>query len=94
MASHRCFDLVAAQTDDPPARFRELCAMHDTSYDFSDDHTVWRRGETQFATLRRYVREHLTPAQAKAIWNDVVRTKFTTDRGQQPFLIPDDKDWS
>lgn len=28
-------------------RYRQLLRSHDWSYDYSDDHRVWKRGQTQ-----------------------------------------------
>lgn len=90
MADHRCFPMVAAMTTDPPAHFRQLCQMHDTSYQFSDDGGVWQRGNAEYATLQLYARRHLAPTQARDIWNEVVRHKFPSPEGQYPFIL---KEW-
>ena len=77
---------IAAKTDNPLARFRVLCEMHDTSYDYTDDGSVWRRGHAEHDIIKRYAADHLQKDQALAIWNEVVREKFPTYEGHYPFI--------
>src|SRR5262245_24912686 len=74
-AEHRCFGMIASETDDPPARFKELCERHDLTFAFSDDSRYWATGEATLKILRAYAAAHLTPAQAAEIWNAVVDGK-------------------
>src|SRR5687767_10148226 len=67
---HRCFEKVMSETDQPEERFRELCQMHDLTYQYSDDPRWWRRGSFTESKIREYAKAHLTPEAAARIWNE------------------------
>ena len=56
--------------------FRALCKAHDLTYEYSDDHSYWRRGNQTLSELTRFAKEHLEREVAVRIWNEVVDTKL------------------
>lgn len=40
------------------AEFYDLCAAHDWTYNFSDDHRVWKRGEAERKRLVSLMQDH------------------------------------
>ena len=61
--------------------FTRLVSQHDISYAFSDDHSVWSRGERAYSLICS-MRDALIAQDANnesrciEIWNDNVRKKF------------------
>ena len=58
--------------------FRRACEHHDLTYSYSDDGSVWRRGSTDHARIRRAA-EKFDRADVERIWNAVVDTKLVPD---------------
>ena len=56
-------------------QFRKLCQNHDLTYTYSDDGSVYRRGEAEYAAIRKLAAE-LPKGEAARIWNEVVMTKM------------------
>jgi hypothetical protein len=56
-------------------RFRTMCQRHDLTYNYSDDGSVWRRGEASLAEVLRVART-LPLEDVARIWNEVVDTKL------------------
>lgn len=64
--------------------YRHLCQVHDTSYQYSDDHSVWSKGNAESKRLNS-IAKLLPEGEAKRIWNEVVLKSYgETDN---PFLI-------
>ena len=63
--------------------FREMVRKHDVSYNYSDDHSVWTRGQAQRDKLVAYAKQNLTKEDAARIWNEEVSKMF---RDPTPFL--------
>lgn len=55
--------------DSQQARYRFLLGTHDWSYQFSDDYSVWVKGETQWREISELQRK-IDPNYV--IWNEVV----------------------
>lgn len=55
--------------------FRQLCKRHDLTYEYSDDHGYWTRGNASLAKIRAAAKE-LPREVAVRIWNEVVDTKL------------------
>jgi len=62
--------------------FRRMCVLHDLTYDFSDDHSVWRRGGESLTKVKTAAAE-LPRETAVRIWNEVVDTKLREEYRQQ-----------
>lgn len=56
-------------------KFRELCEAHDITYDFSDDSTVYRRGDDQYKQIVE-VSKQIPRNLAVQIWNETVEKKL------------------
>lgn len=63
--------------------FREMVRKHDVSYNYSDDHSVWKRGQAQYDKIVAYAKQNLTKEDASRIWNEEVSKMF---RDPTPFL--------
>jgi hypothetical protein len=50
--------------------FEKMCKEHDWYYEYSDDHTVWKKGRAAYDVLvRKYATMHKRyPAATQAIW--------------------------
>ena len=56
-------------TEELIEQFRVAVQNHDVTYDYSDDHQVWRRGGAQLAEINRLAA--LIPREtAVKIWNE------------------------
>ncbi len=55
--------------------FRKLCQQHDLTYEYSDDGSVWRRGNETLAKVQAAAKQ-LDREVAVRIWNEVVDTKL------------------
>jgi hypothetical protein len=66
-----------------PAEFYSLCASHDWTYQFSDDHRAWKRGVAEAEVLLAAVNQ--TPA-LRSIYSDWVA--FINSRTDFPRPLP------
>ena len=49
-------NVVAVLTaEEALAKLEELCYKHDWYYDYSDDHWVWTRGNTQYKEIQLWI---------------------------------------
>lgn len=62
--------------------FRDMCVRHDLTYDYSDDHSVWTRGNASLAKIQAAAKQ-LPRETAVRIWNEVVDTKLIADARAQ-----------
>ena len=63
--------------------FTQMCAAHDLTYMYSDDGSVWRRGQLQYDAIQRAAKQ-LGPS-AVEIWNAEV-TKAIGANHREQFL--------
>lgn len=56
--------------------FRLLVEKHDLTYDFSDDHSVWRRGQHERARIKQLMKAIGDDAACTRIWNETCRQKI------------------
>ena len=85
LSPHRCFQMVAEErTNNPEANFRELCMMHDLTYQYSDDPRYWQAGECERKAIVEYAKK-LPRSTAVRIWNEVVETKVNSTVHKQFF---------
>jgi hypothetical protein len=54
------------------AEFTNLVNAHDLTYDYSDDHRVWRNGQAQYDTIVEAAKQFPREEVVK-IWNSMVR---------------------
>lgn len=62
--------------------FEKLCKAHDLTYDFSDDHSVWLRGEKSLSKIREAASK-LKREDVVRVWNSVVDTKIIESHRKQ-----------
>lgn len=62
--------------------FRTMCRRHDLTYQYSDDHGVWTRGNQSLAQVEAAAQK-LPRDVAVRIWNEVVDTKLVPDARAQ-----------
>ena len=65
--------------------FERLCNEHDLTFHFSDDGSVWRRGQWEYDRIRAMAKR-LGPEHAdtcKSIWNAVAKQKIHSDHWEQ-----------
>ena len=55
--------------------FRELCEAHDITYTYSDDGSVYRRGEAQYKQIVEFSKK-IPHNIARQIWNQTVEKKL------------------
>jgi hypothetical protein len=65
--------------------FAVMCRRHDLTYEYSDDHSVWRKGSQSWDAIRRTYNamNEYDKSVAKEIWNEVVKTKLKPDYADQ-----------
>jgi len=62
--------------------FRKLCKQHDLTYEYSDDHSYWLRGNASLAKVQDAAK--LLPREdVVRIWNEVVDTKLIPEARAQ-----------
>ncbi len=71
-------------TSEPEENYRKLLKSHDWYYDFSDDHSVWKRGSSERSTLSG-LRRQLDPDST--IWNEYAPDMFKA-KPPEPKNIP------
>lgn len=59
-------------------RFAVMVRRHDVAYDYSDDHSVWTRGQAERQAIMALYNslDDERKAIAKEVWNLVMREKF------------------
>lgn len=62
--------------------FRKLCKNHDLTYEYSDDHRYWTKGNQTLAEVQAKAKE-LDREVAVRIWNEVVDQKIVEGRRDQ-----------
>lgn len=73
-----------SMTNDRLNQFREMCQNHDITYTYSDDGSVYRRGETQYKEIVEFSKS-LSHEDAVKIWNEVVDKKFLHERDRADY---------
>lgn len=63
-------------------QLRILCERHDLTFEYSDDHSVWKRGFESRRQIDALARQ-LPREAACRIWNEVVDTKVSIDYRKQ-----------
>lgn len=58
--------------------FRELCEAHDMLYTWSDDGSVYKRGEEQYADIVEFSKT-IPRSVAVQVWNQTVEKKLRQD---------------
>lgn len=48
--------------------FKEAVDRHDLTYEYSDDHSVWRRGSTELTNIKSMAQD-LDPEFVRETWN-------------------------
>lgn len=61
--------------EDKVKKFRELCEAHDLTYDFSDDSSVYSRGEQQYKEIVELSKQ-IPRNISRQIWNQTVEKKL------------------
>jgi hypothetical protein len=64
--------------DDNVKTFRELCEAHDMLYTWSDDGSVYRRGEAQYADIVKFSKT-IPRNLAVQVWNQTVEKRLRQD---------------
>lgn len=62
--------------------FRQMCQNHDLTFDYSDDHGVWERGNANLKKIEQAAKT-LPEGVASRIWNEVVDTKLVPNARAQ-----------
>jgi hypothetical protein len=65
-------------TNDKLQQFDELCKVHDLTYTYSDDHSVYQKGKHQYAEIMQ-LSEHIPYNEARNIWNKNVMEKLNAE---------------
>ena len=71
-------------TSDREQTFREMCEYHDITYTYSDDGSVYRRGEAQYMDIVEFA-DSLPRETAVKIWNEVVDKKFLYEQDRKEY---------
>lgn len=61
--------------------FKKLVDQHDLTYNYSDDGSVWRRGQDERDKITQLA-DHLPRDQVVKIWNDAVDRKIKPGMGE------------
>ena len=81
-------EVVQEWTDDDPegmqAYFAQLVARHDTTYNYSDDHNVWRKGQQERDVINHYAKVIGMDIATKR-WNDHISKFFTNEDTRKQF---------
>ena len=62
--------------------FKIACQKHDLTFNYSDDHSVWKRGQAQLDAIREMAK-NLGQEKATKIWNEVIDTKMRPESREQ-----------
>jgi len=58
--------------------FTNLVNKHDLTYEYSDDHSVWQRGQASYDRIKAESK-HFPPEDVKRVWNAMVDKQFRPD---------------
>lgn len=62
--------------------FEDAVARHDLTHDYSDDHSVWKRGAADYDRIRKAA-DKFDRADVERIWNAAVDRKLIEGVRQQ-----------
>lgn len=71
-------------TNDKLNQFRELCKNHDITYSYSDDGSVYNRGNAQYAEIVE-MSKSIPREDAVRIWNEEVDKKFLYEQDRAEY---------
>lgn len=67
-------------------QFKELVSKHDLTYSYSDDYSVYRKGEEQYKAILNLSKE-LPKEDVVQIWNENVDKKLLNSRSDYYWVI-------
>lgn len=68
-------DMTSTSIQDNVQKFRELCEAHDLTYTYSDDGSVYRRGEAQYKEILEFSKS-IPRNLAVQVWNQTIEKKL------------------
>jgi hypothetical protein len=86
---HRIVGEVLQEWDDndPEAQqayFTQLVGHHDITFQYSDDHSVWRKGQQERDVITHYANV-IGKDVATKIWNDNIDASFSDEAARKQF---------
>jgi hypothetical protein len=65
-------------TNDKLQQFDELCKVHDLTYSYADDHSVWQKGHDHHKMIME-LSQQIPHNEAVKIWNKYVMEKLNVE---------------